>query len=131
MQGVTITPSNYSAFIGSNLSITCYGGLMTANDIVWEYYPTSSQSPITVIYTQQAYLNGLNSTYSIVNYVISGTNNVVSVLTILSVDYNNSLSTFKCECNRLTACASFGASPPSATATISILSIYIYFFKIT
>jgi hypothetical protein len=120
LQSVTINPNNYPAYIGSNLSITCYGALMTANDIVWEYYPTSSQSPITVIYSQLVYQNGLNSAYSIANYVISG--NVVSVLTILSVDYNNSLSTFKCECNRLTACGSFGASPPSTTATVSILS---------
>ena len=105
------------------MSISCLGASISSNDIIWEYYPTASQnqSPLTVIYNQSMYENGLGTTYSVLNTDVSGS--VISVLTILSVTFNDNFITFKCECNRLTVCSSFGNNTPFSTATINVPSI--------
>ena len=93
---------------------------MASNDIIWEYFPTAFPSALTVIYSNSQYQNGLASIFTVSNSPVPSTANINSVLTILSVNYNDSFYTFKCGCNN--GCSSF------ATANISVLSILFLSF---
>ncbi len=96
---------------------------MVANDIIWEYFPTAFPNAVTVIYSNSQYQNGLGSIFTVSNSPVPSTANINSVLTILSVSYNDSFYTFKCGCNTLNGCSSF------ATANITVLSIlFLHFF---
>ena len=95
---------------------------MAYNDIKWGYYPTASpnQAPLTVIYSLSTFQNGLGITYSVSNTIVS--NNVVSVLTLLDVTYDDNFNTYICACSNITisGCSSF------ATATIIVPSIFFF-----
>jgi endo-beta-N-acetylglucosaminidase D len=109
----------YTAWAGATVTMKCSVTNVSPIDVVWIYYVQGTDTTKT-IYFENNYLNGLSSKF-LITLEISNSTNITTYLTIPSVEYNDSLYTYQCECNiyRKSICAN---NRPSAVATLTALT---------
>ena len=91
--------SNSAPLVGTSLDIVCTTSGMTADDIIWSYFPTVTQFPYSTIYIDQSILI---SRFTVTNNILGST--LISTLTISNVSFEDGAKAFQCTCNAYKTC---------------------------
>ena len=98
---ISTTVSDTAPLVGTSVDVVCTGNGMTADDVIWYYFPNVAQPAFQLIYKDQALQI---SRFTVVNVQVGGS--VISTLTIPSVTLIDGTYVFECQCNLYKACKS-------------------------